>query len=133
MDVVSTLNVFEIYGPLSNSLIYRQPISLISFALISDKTISSISVLAANKTSPVSLLKISLDKTFPYKNSSAIDISDAFELVSSFMCLAVILFPASTYTLVFTFISTDKVSPRNLSGIRAVLTLSLSNLKISSS
>jgi hypothetical protein len=94
--VGSTLNVFDIYGPLSNSFIYRHFISLIWFSFISVKTVSSISVLAANKTSPVSLLKISFDKTFPIKNSSAKVISEALELVSSFICLAVILFPAST-------------------------------------
>ena len=63
-----------------------------SFSLISPRMISSISVLAAKIISPVSSLMMSFDNTFPIKNSSAKVISDAFEPVSSLICLAVILF-----------------------------------------
>ena len=101
--------------------------------MISSKTCSSISVFAENNTSPVSVLNISLDKTLPNRNSSERDIWDAFELVNSLICLAVILFPASTYTLLLTLISTGNVSPLNLSGTNSTFTESLSRVNNSSS
>ena len=95
-EVGSTLKVFDIYGPLSNSLIYKQEISCTLFSLSASSTTSSISVFAAKSTSPVSLLKISFDSTFPIKNSSAKVISFTLELDNSLICLPVILLPAST-------------------------------------
>ena len=112
LDVGSTLNVLDIYGPLTNSLMYKHLISVIPFSLICSKASSSISVFAFKSgsrlflffISPVSLSifsssvleKISSAKTLPIKNSSERDISLAFELVNSLICLAVILLPAST-------------------------------------
>ena len=132
-EVGSALSVLDIYGPLSNSLINKQEISFTLFSLSDSITTSSISVFATKRTSPVSLLKISLDRTFPIKNSSARVISLTFALDNSLICLAVILLPASTYTLLLTFRSTGSVSPLNLSGIKASFTVSFSTVKISSS
>ena len=132
-EVGSALSVLDIYGPLSNSLINKQEISFTLFSFSDSITTSSISVFATKRTSPVSLLKISLDRTFPIKNSSARVISFTFALDNSLICLAVILLPASTYTLLLTFRSTGSVSPLNLSGIKASFTVSFSTVKISSS
>ena len=132
-EVGSALSVLDIYGPLSNSLINKQEISFTLFSFSDSITTSSISVFATKRTSPVSLLKISLDRTFPIKNSSARVISLTFALDNSLICLAVILLPASTYTLLLTFRSTGSVSPLNLSGIKASFTVSFSTVKISSS
>ena len=88
--------MFDIYGPLSSSLIYKHLISEILFSFKISSISSLISVFAAKRTSPVSESNISLESTFPIKNSSDKVISDAFELVSSLICLAVILLPAST-------------------------------------
>ena len=74
----------------------RQEISFTLFSLRASSTTSSISVFATKSTSPVSLLKISFDRTFPIKNSSAKVISFTLALDNSFICLAVILLPAST-------------------------------------
>ena len=96
LDVGSALSVFEIYGPLSNSLINKHEISLILFSFKASRTASSISVFATNKTSPVSLLKMSFERTLPKRNCSSNVISLTFAFDNSFICLAVILLPAST-------------------------------------
>ena len=76
---------------------------------------------------------MSFETVLPIKYSSLSLISLTFAADKSLICLAVILLPAATYTLLFTLMSTESVSPLSLSGIKANLTPSFSNVYKSSS
>ena len=93
-----------------------------------DKTASSISLLQAKVTSPVSSSKISFAVNFPSRYSFEKEISFSPESLSNFTCLAVTLLPASTITLFFTFISSLRTSPLSLSGLNSVFILDLSSV-----
>ena len=126
LDVGSALNVVEIYGPLSNSFIYRHCNSD-TFASFKDSIVVwSISVFAGTSTSPVSVLKTSFARTFPNRKSSATFREVILARSNSRTCLAVILLFASTITLVFILRSTGNVCPLSLEGISLMLTPSFS-------
>ena len=93
-----------------------------------DNTASSISLLHAKVTSPVSSSNISLEVTFPKRYSFEKEISFSPESLSNLTCLAVTLLPASTITLFLTFMSSLRTSPLNLSGLNSVFTLDLSSM-----